>query len=164
MIDQIHTAIQQLLTADAPYLADLQALQLGARDESVVPKLLLGLRTVKQVQSHDYPAQLLDVGDGEAESLANSGSEFSVIGFEQQGMAADVLLGFIWSQQERDRAVAQRLGLQNAVIDLFLRNPDPGGATLAWVRGVAHDRSALHPTQTTLFTIRVEYAQQRTPR
>lgn len=164
MIDQIHTAIAALLTGDAPYLADMQALQLGSRDEATAPKLLRGLRTAKQVPQHDYPAQLLEVGDSEAESLANSGSEFSVIGFTQQGMATDTLIGFIWSQQDRDKAVAQRLGIQNAMVDLFLRHPDPGDATLAWVRAVAHDRGALHPTQTCLITVRVEYAQQRTPR
>lgn len=164
MIETIFTAIKGLLQADEPFLADIRALGLGKIGEEADLTVLGGLRPAAQVPQQKYPAALLDLGDSEAEALSNGGSEFSVIGFTQQGMAADILIGLIWHQQDRDTAVAQRLGINAAFVDLFLRHPDPGGAVLAWVRRVDHDRGGVHPTQTTLITVRVEYAQQRTDR
>lgn len=162
MIEQIYQAIRTLITTDATFVAAIQALGLGADGAAISPKVLDSMRRPEQVPQHDWPAFLLEAGDSDAEALSNDGSEFSVIGFTQQGMAADILIGLIWHQQDRATAVSQRLGLEAAFVDLFLRNPDPGDATLAWVRRVDRDRGALHPTQTALVTVRVEYAQQRT--
>lgn len=164
VIEQIHAAIEALLAGDAPFVADMQALGLGTRNTADVPRLLLSLRDPRQVSQDLMPAFLVEKGDADAEALSNDGSEFSVIGFTQQGMATDVLIGVIWHQQDPALAYRQRMGLETAFVDLFLRHPDPGGTTLAWVRRVDFDRGALHPTQTVLATVRVEYAQQRTDR
>jgi hypothetical protein len=164
VIEQIHAAIEALLAGDALFVADMQALALGAQNQQVAPQVLLALRDPAQIPQAKWPALLVEAGDGEAESITNSGSEFSVIGYTQQGMAADVEIGLIWHQADPDTAYRQRLGIQTAFIDLFLRNPDPGDAVLAYVRAIRPDRGALHPTQTMLITVRVEYAQQRISR
>lgn len=164
MITQIHAAIADLLTGDAPFVADMQALVLGSRDTPDTPRLLNAFRQPQQIPQDKWPAFLLEKGDSEASSAANDGSEFGVIGFTQQGMATDVLIGLIWHQSNPDTAYAQRLGLEQAFVDLLLRHPDPGGATLAWVRSIRFDGGALHPTQTALVTVRVEYEIQRTRR
>lgn len=164
MIGLIHAGIEALLTGDAPFVADMQALNLGSGGEAVAPQLLLALREPAQVPQQKYPAFLVEKGNADTEVLSDTGSEFSVIGFTQQGMATDVLIGVIWHQPTPETAYRQRMGLETAFVDLFLRHPDPGGATLAWVRRVDFDRGALHPTQTALVTVRVEYAQQRTAR
>lgn len=161
MIGAIHAAIEALLSADATFAADILALGLGSAGQAAAPQLLLGLREPRQVSAAQLPAYLVEKGDDDTASLTQDGSEFSVIGFSQQGMATDVLIGVIWSQQDVETAYRQRLGLSTAFVDLFLRNPDPGGAVMAWTRKVVYDRGALHPTQTALVTVRVEYAQQR---
>ena len=164
MIGQIHAAIEALLTGDAPFVADLLALNLGSDGSAVAPQLLLSLRDPRQVPQQKFPALLVEKGNADTEALSDTGSEFSVIGFSQQGMATDVLVGLIWHQPDPVVAYRQRTGLETAFVDLFLRHPDPGGATLAWTRRIDFDRGALHPTQTALVTVRVEYAQQRSNR
>lgn len=164
MIEQIHAAISALLTGDTYFVADLKAIGLGSHGEAAAPQVLPAFRQPQQVPQQKYPAFLLEKGDSATEGLSDDGSEFSVIGFTQQGMATDVLIGMIWHQTDPAVAYAQRLAIEQPFIDLFLRNPGPGNATLAWVRRIDFDRGALHPTQTALVTVRVEYAAQRTPR
>lgn len=164
VIEQIHAAIEALLAGDALFLADMQALELGSQNQAVAPQVLLALRDPQQVHQSKYPAFLIEAGDAETEALTNDGTSFSVIGYTQQGMAADVEIGVLWHQADPDKAYRQRVGMEAPFIDLFLRNPDPGDATLAYVRRIVPDRGALHPTQTMLITVRVEYAQQRLQR
>lgn len=157
----IHAAIESLLKTDATFLAAVSALNLGAESQPAEPQVLKAFRDPRQIPQHQWPAWILEAGDSEAEGLTNADSTFGVLGFSQQGMACDVLIGAIWHQGDRDTAYDQRLALEAIFVDLFLRHPDPGGATLAWVRRVEFDRGALHPTQTAMVTVRVEYAQER---
>lgn len=163
VIVAIHAAIEALLANDATFVAAIRALNLGTGGVAATPKVMKSLRDPQQVGQENYPAWLIEKGDSAAESLSNDGTEFGVIGFTQQGMASDILIGLVWHQQDAAVAYGQRLGLEAAFVDLFLRNPAPGGATIAWARELKFDRGALHPTQTALATIRVEYAQARLP-
>lgn len=166
MIVQIHDAIEALLSGDADFLADVRALELGAQGQAAVFQILHSLRDPAQVHPSKLPAVMLEKGDDEIESLSNTGDDggFSVIGYTQQGMAADLFIGMQWHQADPERAYRQRLGLLPVFVDLFLRNPDPGGATNVYVRRMEFDRGALHPIQTALVTVRIEYAQPRISR
>lgn len=163
-IEAIHDAIAALLTQDALFAQDLTALALGANNGALVPRVIEAFRTPQQVPQQHYPAFLLEKGDSEAESIGNDGGGFGVIGYTQQSMATDVLIGLVWHQQDHSRAYRQRLGIERAFIDLFLRHADAGGATLAYVRRVDFDRGGLHPLQTAQIVARVEYSQQRITR
>ena len=158
---QIHDAIEQLLLDDALFRADMEALGLSAHGQAAHPKIIKAFRPAQQIDASKLPAFVLEKGNSSAAPLANAGSEHSVIGFQQQGMSTDVFIGLAWHQQEHEKAYEQRLGIERAFIQLFLRHPDPGGAVMAWVSSVEFDRGALHPRQTALVTVTTEYAVRR---
>lgn len=158
---QIHDAIEVLLRNDAPFKAAMEALGLGAHGQAAHPNIIKAFRDPAQIDSSKLPAFVLEKGDSQAAALSNAGSEHSVIGFQQQGMSTDVYIGLAWHQQDHDKAYDQRIGLELAFVQLFLRNPDPGGAVMSWVSQVEFDRGALHPRQTALITVTNEYAVRR---
>lgn len=160
----IHNALADLLTGDPNFLSDLGVLTLGNGGAVAYPQVLRAFRDPRQIDSARLPLFLLESGDSDAQAVTNDGSMFGVVGFTQQDMACDVLIGVIWHQQDHDTAYAQRLRLETAFIDLLLRHPDVGGAVTAWVNKVQFDRGALHPTQTAVITVRVEYVQARIDR
>lgn len=160
-VTQIHEAIEALLRDDAAFQADIAALGLGTTGAAAHPKIIKAFRPPEQIGAEHLPAFVLEKGDSQTAVLTNAGTEHSVIGFVQQGMGTEIYIGLVWHQQAHDRAYEQRLGLENAFVELFLRNPDPGGAVLAWVSQVEFDRGALHPRQTALVTVTAEYVVRR---
>lgn len=163
-IAAIHAALASLLATDAHFVDDIEAIGLGSSGQAVVPGLLKAFRDPRQIHTSTLPLFVLDTGDGDAQAILNDGNTFGVMGYTQQDMAAEILVGLVWHQTDHDTAYAQRLKLEPAFIDLMLRHPDVGGAAQAWVAKIQFDRGALHPTQTAVVTIRVEYAQKRVVR
>lgn len=162
-IAAIHDALADLLTQDAAFVAAIQALGLGNDGAAAVPGVWLAFRDPRQIHASKLPLFVLESGDADAQAVTNDGSTFGVMGYTQQEMAADVLVGLVWHQPDHETAYRQRLGLETAFLQLLLRNPAVGGALQAWLKQMQFDRGALHPTQTAVATLRVEYIVSRDP-
>lgn len=162
-IADIHDGLATLLAEDVTFRQQIDALGLGADGAAAVPAVWRGFRDPRQIHASKLPLMVLETGDSEAQAATNDGSQFGVLGYTQQEMAADVLIGLVWHQPDHDKAYAQRVALESIFVLLLLRNPDVGGALQAWVHQVQYDRGALHPTQTAVVTVRVEYVLARPP-
>lgn len=160
-IATIHAALAVLLTTDPFFVEDIEAIGLGAAGQIVVPGMWYAFRDPRQIHTSKLPLFVLEKGDSDAQAVLNDGNTFGVMGFSQQDMATDILVGMIWHQPDHDTAYQQRLKIEPAFLDLMLRHPDVGGAVQAWVRHIQFDRGALHPTHTAVVSIRVEYTQHR---
>ena len=145
MIDQLHAAIKTLLVDDAQFTASLQALGLGRNGSAVVPGVLKSFRPLKSLGAEHFPSWLLEPGDDT--SIEES------VGSHRQVFETEVLLGFVWHQQDFDTAFDQRTALLALLVELFLRNPRPGDIADVRVDSSASDRNANHPTHITTFRL-----------
>lgn len=146
MIGALRDAIETLLLTEPTFVADIAALGLGTHGEAVAPaKVLRGFRPIGTVGQERYPVWLLDTGD--KVSTAQS------VGSHHQEFEDEILLALLWHQQDHDTAVNQRDALLERVVQLFLRNPNPGGIADVWVDAAGNDRGARHPAHTITFRL-----------
>ena len=148
MIRALHDAIATLLTTDAQFLADVQALGLGSSGEAVAPKVLRSFRPIASLGQEHFPAWVMEPGDDETIGRA--------VGSCHQDLQVEILLGLVWHQQDPDAAYYQRLDMRGPLTALFLRNPSPDGDSTVYVDAQGNDRSANHPTHITTFRLLAE--------
>lgn len=164
MIAAAVTALETLLTTDEAFVEHMEALGLGSAGAEVVPQVIRANRPLSTLGQERFPAWVIELGDVGLETLAEGSSDFLALGGRYQGVGRDILLALVWHQQDVPTAFGQRMGLEEPLIDLLLRNPDLGLAnvTAAYVSSISPDRGANHPTQVWGASLRLEYAVQRT--
>lgn len=157
MIDAIVAAVTSLLETDPVFVAAMQALGLGSLGAAAVPQVIEGNQPLASLGKEHFPAWVIELGDIDTDSLTEGNPEFLTIGSRYQGMAMDVPIALVWHQQQRATAFSQRTKLLKPVVQLFLRNNQPGGCSQAYVSGAIPDRAANHPLQVWAFNLRVEF-------
>lgn len=161
MIDAILAAIAGLLTTDPTLVAALRTLNLGSLGSDAVPQTIVrGNRPMQSLGQEKYPCWIVELDDLEIESLAQGSASFLAMNGSYQGVARNIRLALVWHQPDPDTAFGQRKGLEEPLVQLFLRQLDLGitGVTAAYVSRIEPDRGANHPTQIWRATVRVEYA------
>lgn len=153
------TNLGQVIKADAEVAAWVVA-NFGA---GKVLTIVNGNVPVAQMNAHEMPALVLEVGDGDLDEI--------VLGGDNQDVEADGLVGIVWSEVDAAKAFTHRLELPDIIARALLRNRtlninDGNGDAVAgckledWVsdRG---DR-AHHPRHFMTFTVRGYYNVVRT--
>lgn len=147
-----------LLQGDAIFQAEIEAL-IG---EPVV-RVLKSNQPVASIPNDQLPCFVIEQGDGGAASLSNEGSDTDglVIGGYRQGFESQVDIALVWRNTDRDAAFDQRGTLPVLFVQLFLRNPQPGGIAHARVQTWAPDQSLNHPRHVLAVTLTGAYAINR---
>lgn len=157
-------ALRSLLLTDAQFVADMQALRLGAGNEQVIPRVLDGNRRFDQVGAEHLPCWINDAGDMTASDAGNEGGGMDgmVIGSSQQDWAGDIELSLLWMQQDVARSVEQTDAIPAALVRLLLRNPSlDESCTLARVVELQTDRNVRHPTHYLYARLRINTTIER---
>lgn len=159
MIAVARQKLIELLTTDADFSADMEALGLGARGAAVVPQVIKGNKPFAQLQQKDYPCWVTDRGNAQGASNSYDGDPAGlVLNNTQQDWQTDIGLALVWHQQDFDKSLDQRDGIQPALVRLLLRNPGlHDTCQLAWVSGELSDRSASAPTHCIAFELRIQH-------
>ena len=138
-------AIADLLVTDATFVAAVQAMGFGMNGQAVTPQVLRAIRPFASLGQEHFPAWMLQPGDDDTTERA--------VGSCHQGVQVEILLPFVWHQEDPDTAFNQRLDLRPALTRLFLRNPSPDGESTVYVDAQASDLAANHPTHITTFRL-----------
>lgn len=158
MIAAARAHLMQLLATDPEFVADMQALGLGANGEAVTPTVLKGNRRFDSLGQEHYPCWLNDAGDMLGATAGDEGGDPQglVVNSTQQDWQGDIELSLVWHQQDYDTSVDQVDAVLPALVRLLLRNPGLGDTcTLACVASVLNDRNYRHPTHVSAFVVRV---------
>ena len=145
MRKQLHDAIATLLTTDAPFVAAMQALNLGSHGTPVTPGVTRGMRDWRKIRQEVFPTWVLEPGDAQTVEQG--------LGSCHLVQDAEVLLALVWHQQDHDTAYNQRLALEDDVVRLFLRNPRPGNVADTVADASGNDRQANHPFHIVTFRL-----------
>lgn len=146
----LHDGIADLLATDATFVAAIQAMGFGTNGEAVTPQVIRAFRPIGSLGQEDMPCWALEPGDDDTAGRA--------VGSCHQDLDVEILLGFVWHQQDPETAYYQRLDLREALTQLFLRNPAPAGDSTVYVEAQGNDRAANHPTHIATFRLRAEVA------
>lgn len=150
------SGIATLLASDATLQAELTTL-LGTG----VTRVLKSNQPVASIAPDLLPCWVIEQAPGETGSIANDGGDVDglVIGHGRQGFNSEVDIALVWKVADADRETAfnQRSELPEILARLFMRNPQPGGVGLAFLRSWAPDQSIHHPRQIFSCTVRGEY-------
>jgi hypothetical protein len=152
------SGLSALLTADATFQAALTAL-LG----QPVNRALRANMPWKQLPRGQWPLFVLEQGDGRSSSITQGGGDIDglVIGNHRQGFDSSVDVALLWTQADREAAAAARGELPTLLAQLLMRNPQPGGVSLAYLESWTPDQGANHPDQIFVASVRGEYAIRR---
>ncbi len=145
--------VADLFANDATFASDISAI-LGS-----VPTVLRGNRPLAgngAIDPGQLPVIVIEQGGGQPAGLAQDDDEFLTIGSYAQGCASDLDCAFVWMEHDRETASRQRTQLPEPVIQLFLRNPQPGGVNHAWISDW-EPVTANHPIQVWRFVITGQY-------
>lgn len=142
----LKAAVITLLKTEAPFVAAMAALALATDGSPTAPsKVLKGFRPFASIGQENYPCWVIESGDDD--SIDES------VGSCHQTFETEILLALVWHQQARDTAVDQRDALLQHLVQLFLRNPCPGGIAGIRVDARGNDRNANHPTHVATFRL-----------
>lgn len=152
------SGVATLLTTDATFQAALTAL-LGV----TINRALRSNQPTATIPRDLWPLFMLEQGDGAAESITQGGADTHglTIGNTRQGFASSIDLAVLWTQPDREAAAAARGQLPTLLAQLFMRNPQPGGVSLAYLESWSPDQGTHHPDQIFVATVRGEYAIRR---
>lgn len=148
------SGIKTLLSTDATLQAALTTL-LGFG----VTRVLTGNQPWNTIPSDLWPVWLIEQGDGFAGSITNDGSDIDglTIGHHRAGFNSELDIALLWTNPDRESAAAQRGALPTLIAQLMLRNPAPGGVSLARLERWQPDQGVNHPRQIWIATLRAEY-------
>ena len=116
---------------------------------------------VAQIPAGQFPAWVVEQGDGAMAPITNDGGGGGlVIGMSEQQFSSTLELALVWKENDRAMARDQRTRLPTLVAQLLMRNPRRGGVD-AWLESWSPDRGGLHPVQVWRATVRGEYITPR---
>lgn len=160
MIAAARAALHALLTTDAQFIADMQALGLAADDSGAVPAVRSGNRPFAQIHQAEYPCWIDDAGEQQGAGFGNLASDPAglVINSTQQDWVGDIELSLVWHQQDHARSVEQTDAILPALVRLLLRNPGLSGTcALANVARADSSLGERHPTHVVRVAVRCMY-------
>lgn len=148
--------VRALLTGDATFAAAVTSV-IG-----IAPQVLRGNPPFQAIPTGMWPCWVVEQGDGTAHAVSEHGGSFLTIGAGEAQFQSDVLLALVWKNDDREAAAVQRAQLSKLLVQLLLRNPQPGGILAGWLQDWKPDRAALHPVQLFIATIRGIYSIEAT--
>lgn len=155
-IVDLHNGLAQALTTEPTFVADMQALQLGAQNEATAPKVLRAKQKAKPHQSH-WPCWVMEVGDLSEQDISNGAAEPLAIGSVSQSFAIQTPVWLFWHQPDNETAYRQRQGLTEPLVRLCLRIRKFGGVGTTRVIKVQPDYASNHPTQVLVVTFETQF-------
>lgn len=156
--DAFANGVATLLATDVTLQTEL-ALLLGAS----VTRVIRGNVPVQSIPSDQWPCWIVEHANGKAESITQGGGDADglVIGGSRQSFASELDIALLWNEADRDRAFAQRGRLPTLLAQLLLRNPSPGGTSLAFLRSWQPDQAIHHPQHLWQCVLQGEYVIRR---
>lgn len=158
MVKAFTDALRALLTGDATFAEDIQAL-LG----KPVARVIRANTPWEQIGAQLLPCFVMEQGDGRASGWGSGDENGLVIGHGSQGFSSELDVCLLWQEPDRDTAADQRAQLPEIFARLLLRNPQPGGVNGAWLQEWTPDQGVRHPMQCWAARIHADYEITRTP-
>lgn len=117
---------------------------------------------ITSIPANQFPCWVVEQGDGRSQSISNGGDDMGLtIGLSEQQCSSALALALVWKENDPIRAKHVRTHLPQLFVQLFLRNPMPGGVAAAWAESWEPDRGGRHPVHVWRATVRGEYAVPR---
>lgn len=145
-------ALRALLTSDPTFAGELQAL-IGVP----VSTVLRANTPWASIGANQLPCFVMEQAPGHASQWAGSDDSGLTIGHASQAFASELDVCVLWNETSRDAAADQRAQLPDLFARLLLRNPQPGGASGAWLQEWVPDQGVMHPRQCWVARIHAEY-------
>lgn len=151
-VKAITDALRVLLTTEQPFVAELEAL-IG----NTVSNVLRANTPWAAIGANQLPCFVMEQAPGHASQWAGSDDSGLTIGHASQAFASELDVCVLWNETGRDAAADQRAQLPDLFARLLLRNPQPGGASGAWLQEWVPDQGVMHPRQCWVARIHAEY-------
>lgn len=155
VIERLYAAIVALLTTDASFTAEL-VLALGAGGVGLpsLPTTIVSPRPlddIRQLGNDVLPCWIVEPINLQAGPIPGLSEDpyGLVISGMHQAFKAEIGVGLVWNNEDRDAAQLQRMRLPDLLTRLFLRIPDAGvaGVQVCCVTDTEGDQGLNHPHQ-----------------